>query len=77
MDEFYWNISWSATLMPDLSMIPDSRVFLQASQAYSLTATVAGFPSLLFSSPETIRGILDRALAERSSLLTEDTAKLD
>jgi len=63
VDEIHWNISWGR-LAPDLSMIPDSDIFLHTSQERSLTATIEGVPGLLFSSPDTIWDIFD--IAEES-----------
>ena len=49
LDEILWSLAWSASLRPELPMIPDRRVFLHASSGRSLTATVEGVPSLLLS----------------------------
>ena len=52
LDEILWSLAWSASLRPELSMIPDRSVFLRASSGRSLTATVEGVPSLLLSLPD-------------------------
>ena len=42
-------MEWSVAVMPEPSMIPDRGVFLRAAQGRSLTATVAGIASDMWS----------------------------
>ena len=47
VDEILWSLSWSVALIPALSRIPSSNVFLSAPTGLSLTATVKDSPDSL------------------------------
>jgi hypothetical protein len=53
VDEILWSLSWSAALIPALSMIPSSNVFLSAPTGLSLTATVKDGPDSLCTFTDT------------------------
>lgn len=68
MMETDWTITWLAPLMPEAAMIPESDVFLKSSHQYSSLVSVDDrVPGLLFSAPDTLIMVAQRAGTDQAT----------
>lgn len=71
MDDILWSIAWSASLTPDLHMVPNRAVFLRVAQEQAQGPIREGIEGSLLSQSD---AFLERLLATN---LAEDTEEVE